>query len=306
MDPPNPVPRSRFTDLELLSLSLHLGGFTGQILGWGFIEPRWWRNYLHVHSFFEVCYAFQGRGIFQISNVEHRVQAGDLFVARPGEPHEIISDDDEPLGIYFWSYTLVPVPDRPHDTTGMNALLSAFLSSGEYVSAKTLAMQRTLDLLTEEIVQKEPGYAHVIEGLAAKLILDTARSVAEVYVPPEPLAVPTRSQTDVVVQRVISYLRDNVSRSISLRDIAAQVHLSERHTNRLFHGVVGVSIMEYLACIRMDTAAQLLLNRELAIKEVARMAGYPDVRYFTTLFHRRMGVTPAAFRRRGGTQFLSS
>ena len=39
-------------------------------------------------------------------------------------------------------------------------------------------------------------------------------------------------------------------------------------------------------------------------REALHAAGYPDVRYFTTLFHRRAGLTPAAFRRQRGTRFL--
>jgi len=100
--------RQQFTDLSLLALSPQLGDFVSQILGWGFIEPHWWRNYPHSHSFFEVCFAFEGQGTFRIKGTDYQVQVGDVFVAKPGESHEIVSSDHNPLGVYFWSYTLVP------------------------------------------------------------------------------------------------------------------------------------------------------------------------------------------------------
>lgn len=53
------VPRHRFIDLAILPVSLRLGRFSAQLLSWGFFRPRWWRNYLHMHSFFEICYAYQ-------------------------------------------------------------------------------------------------------------------------------------------------------------------------------------------------------------------------------------------------------
>jgi len=46
-----------------------------------------------------------------------------------------------------------------------------------------------------------------------------------------------------------------------------------------------------------------LLDQDLSIKQVARAVGYPDPHYFTTLFGRRTGITPALFRKRGGTKF---
>jgi len=299
------VPPHRFTDLGHLALSLRIGSFTSEILGWGFFEPKWWRNYLHTHSFFEVCYVFQGQGTFRIAVRDYAVRQGEVFVARPGDVHEIISSEEEPMGIYFWSYTLIPHCHDEVENKGIDALLNAFLTSPCHVSARTPAMQRTLELLTEEVVRKEPGYAQVIKGLVVKLLLDTARAVVEMPMQAEDVEPPTRSTEEVVVQMIVRYLRDNYSREVSVRDLAAQVHLSERHTSRLFRKVMGVSIKEYLTSLRLETASQLLIERQLPIKEIAQEVGYPDVRYFITLFRQHTGLTPALFRHKGGTRFLA-
>jgi AraC-like DNA-binding protein len=297
------VPRSRFTDLNQVSFSLHLGNFTGELLNWGFIEPQWWRNFLHKHSFFEICYAFEGQGIFRITRRDYEVQAGQVFVARPGETHEIISSEEDPLGIYFWSYTLIP-PRECQQEAGVDVLLNAFLTSQKPLSTSSPAMPRILELLTEEIVQKEPGYVQAIEGLVVKLLLDTARAVVEVL--PQFILddLSAKSPEETVIHMVVRYLRDNYNHAISIRDLAAQVHLSERHICRLFRKMMGMSILEYLTKLRVEIAAQLLLERRLAIKEVAQTVGYPDVRYFTTLFRQYTGLTPAVFRQKGGTSFL--
>jgi AraC-like DNA-binding protein len=297
------VPRSRFTDLNQVSFSLHLGNFTGELLNWGFIEPQWWRNSLHKHSFFEICYAFEGQGIFRITRRDYEVQAGQVFVARPGETHEIISSEEDPLGIYFWSYTLIP-PRECQQEAGVDVLLNAFLTSQKPLSTSPPAMSRILELLTEEIVQKGPGYVQAIEGLVVKLLLDTARAVVEVL--PQFILddLSAKSPEETVIHMVVRYLRDNYNHAISIRDLAAQVHLSERHICRLFRKMMGMSILEYLTKLRVEIAAQLLLERRLAIKEVAQTVGYPDVRYFTTLFRQYTGLTPAVFRQKGGTSFL--
>ncbi len=298
------VPRSRFTDLNQVSFSLHLGNFTGELLNWGFIEPRWWRNFLHKHSFFEICYAFEGQGIFRITRRDYEVQAGQVFVARPGETHEIISSEEDPLGIYFWSYTLIP-PRECQQEAGVDVLLNAFLTSQKPLSTSSPAMPRILELLTEEIVQKEPGYVQAIEGLVVKLLLDTARAVVEVL--PQFILddLSAKSPEETVIHMVVRYLRDNYNHAISIRDLAAQVHLSERHICRLFRKMMGMSILEYLTKLRVEIAAQLLLERRLAIKEVAQTVGYPDVRYFTTLFRQYTGLTPAVFRQKEARAFLS-
>jgi AraC family L-rhamnose operon transcriptional activator RhaR len=287
----------------MLALSLHLGSFTGEILSWGFMEPRWWRNYLHTHSFFEVCYAYCGRGTFRMLDTPYGVRAGEVFVAKPGEPHEIIASEDDPLGIYYWSYTLVPHRDRQPDEREIDALLDAFALSNKWVSGQVWGMEATLELLTEEIARKQPAYCRAIEGLVTKLLLDTARAVLDAPSMPVPIDPPPRSSSEAAVRSIVRYLRDNYARPLSIRDVAAQIHLSERHTSRLFSAAMGVSVMDYLTALRIETAAQLLLDRHLSVKEISHATGYPDVRYFTTVFHQRTGSTPAAFRRAGGTRF---
>jgi AraC-like DNA-binding protein len=304
MESTTPVARQQFTDLNLLSLSLRLGSVRCEFIHWGFIHSRWWRNYLHRHSFFEVCYAFTGKGIFRIAGQEYEVRKGQVFIAYPNEAHEIISSKQEPLGIYFWSYTLL-LPDRVQgDEKGLDAFLRAFLSSKRPVGEAPVMLQ-TLELLTEEIARKEAGYLQAIEGLTAKLVLDTARSAVESASFVETIEPPAKSQEEVIVQTIVHYLRDNYNHPIAVRDVAAQVHLSERHAGRLFRKVMKVSIMEYLTAVRLDAASRMLLAGHLTIKEIAHSCGYPDVRYFTTLFHRRIGIAPTEFRRERGTHHLT-
>ena len=155
-------PRHRFTELRHVPLQCELDGSVAKMRGWGFIEPEWWRNYLHIHSFYEVCYAFAGRGIFRIDQADVPVQAGDVFVARPGRPHEIVSDDVAPLGIYFWSYTLIPPAQQPAGEIG--ELLRRF-RSGAHVANAAPAMARTLALMTEEVTTRAPGYVTVLHDV---------------------------------------------------------------------------------------------------------------------------------------------
>lgn len=295
-------PRQRFTDLNHQPLHVQLGSYESKFLGWGFFEPEWWRNYLHTHSFFEICYAFHGVGTFRMLGHDYTVRAGDLFVAKPNEPHEIISSEDEPLGIYFWSYTLVPSLPRTSESNAVDELLDRFSTSETWVSDRAPSLLYTLELLTEEIVQRQPGYTQALTGLAQKLLLDTARAIVE----PQPPATLVRSHqgTPPTVQQIIQYLHDNYQRSLNIRDLAAQVNLSERHISRIFTQTIGKSIIDYLTDIRIKAAAQMLIGSNIPIKAIAEANGYPDVQHFTTLFRRRVGRTPAAFRREGGTMFL--
>ena len=65
---------------------------------------------------------------------------------------------------------------------------------------------------------------------------------------------------------------------------------------RRFKAATGLTITGYLMGIRLHEACRLLKATDLPVSEVGRIVGYPDPPYFTTLFGRRMGMPPNAYR----------
>jgi AraC-like DNA-binding protein len=293
-----------FAELSRLAMTVSLGSYRAPMRYWGYIEPRWWRNHLHTHTFYEVCYAFAGKGTFAIHGKVHEVRKGQLFLAKPGEAHEIIANRADPLGIYFWAYSLVQ--EAGAVAAGeVDALMSAFGQSTLPVSDRTESMAQTCLLLTEESAGRRTGYATAVSALMQKLLLDTARAVVTEPIVADQPDPPLHSAAQVTVLTAKHYLRDNLHRPIGLRDLAGQLGLSDRHVARLFLAETGKTVIDFLIDLRMERATRMLMEHQQPIKQIAAAVGYPDVRYFTSLFHKRIGVTPAVFRKDHGTLFLA-
>jgi transcriptional regulator GlxA family with amidase domain len=113
-----------------------------------------------------------------------------------------------------------------------------------------------------------------------------------------------RDRGPVAVAAMQRHLSDNLGRPITVREVAAAVHLSERHAERLFLQQTGSSLMATLRRMRLELAAQLLLDPTVTVIQVARACGYSDVRPFSTAFRRQYGKAPGGYRRAGGTSFL--
>jgi AraC family L-rhamnose operon transcriptional activator RhaR len=290
----DPTPLARWTALGGIPIRFRLGSYAVQFRGFGFIRPSQWKNEPHQHAFFEICYAYAGRGRFRMLGSEHQVRRGEVFIAKPGENHQIVSSEQERLGICFWSYTLTRDAGGGPDSE-IDGLLRDFLESRQWVSSRVPGMRRTIELLIEEAVRAEAGNSAAINGLAAKLVLDTARAGVELR-----RAAPGQEPERGVVERARGFILDNLARPLAVGEIAAQVGLSERHLTRLFRRVTGRSPMGYLAQRRVEAASQLLVQG-VPIKEVAARLGFSGVRYFTTVFRRAIGAPPAKFRARGGT-----
>ncbi|WP_406003278.1 AraC family transcriptional regulator [Streptomyces sp. NBC_00829] len=296
--------------LNTVRLGVTLAGQRIEFLDWGFYPPEPWRNYWHSHSYYELCYAYTGRGTFRTAVQEYPVGTGELFVARPGDIHEITTDALDPLGIVFWSWTMVPERGprgtRP-DSSDTLALLDAFATGPrQVVPAAATPLPRLLATLAEEAATQGPGSTDLLTALGSALILGSARAIADHSAAPHPVP-PPGGRAAAAVARMTRYLDDNFDRPVRVRDVAAQVHLSERHAARLFHQAAGFTINAYLTRYRLGVAAQRLADpalRSLSVAAIARSCGYSDARHFSTVFRRHWGALPTQVRAGNGTTHL--
>jgi transcriptional regulator GlxA family with amidase domain len=76
--------------------------------------------------------------------------------------------------------------------------------------------------------------------------------------------------------------------------------LPERTFKRRFQLATGMAPLEYVHTLRIEEAKQMLETGPAPIEAVAQEVGYEDPAFFARLFRRRVGLTPAQYRRRFG------
>lgn len=98
------------------------------------------------------------------------------------------------------------------------------------------------------------------------------------------------------VVRAKLYIDDNFASNIDLDNIADEACFSKFHFSRLFRTIYGLTPHQYLTQVRINHAIKLL-NEGIAVKAVCFAVGFDSLTSFTGLFHRRVGITPAAYQR---------
>lgn len=88
---------------------------------------------------------------------------------------------------------------------------------------------------------------------------------------------------------------------LSVARLASAVGLSERHFTRLFRSEVGESPARYVDRVRVEAARSILETESVGLDDVARRCGYRTTESLRRAFHRRLGVSPAAYRRQSST-----
>jgi AraC family transcriptional regulator len=96
----------------------------------------------------------------------------------------------------------------------------------------------------------------------------------------------------------IEFINDNLTRNISLAEIAANVEMSPFHFARLFKHSMGLAPHQYVLEQRIDRAKTLLSETALSLAEIAYRLGFASQSHLTAVFRRLTSTTPEAYRKR--------
>jgi len=95
-------------------------------------------------------------------------------------------------------------------------------------------------------------------------------------------------------------MRDNLSESVTIDDMARAAMFSKFHFTRIFQRATGISPGRFLSAIRLQRAKQLLVSTSLNVADISIQVGYNSVGTFSSRFTRSVGLSPTTYRRLGG------
>ena len=99
-----------------------------------------------------------------------------------------------------------------------------------------------------------------------------------------------------IIDKILSYINDNISGKLSLDDISKSLHVDKYYMCHYFKDKTSMTVMDYIADRRINMAKRMLLNTGSTITEIAGKCGYSSASYFTQAFKKLVGKTPAEFR----------
>jgi AraC family transcriptional regulator len=99
------------------------------------------------------------------------------------------------------------------------------------------------------------------------------------------------------IDRVMQYIEANLTNKISLAEVAGVSHFSVFHFHRIFTGIVGETVNDYIARRRLECAVnQLIFKTELSITQVALDSGFSSSANFSKAVKLHFGFSPSEIR----------
>lgn len=94
------------------------------------------------------------------------------------------------------------------------------------------------------------------------------------------------------------WIAEHPAEDLSAEALAARLHLSVRHFSRLFRLRTATTPAAYVESARLEVARRLLEESDRSLVEIAAASGLGSVDTLHRSFRRRLGTTPAEYRRR--------
>ena len=143
-------------------------------------------------------------------------------------------------------------------------------------------------------------------GYEAATLLD--RMMAGARRPSKPLlltprGVVARVSTDVLATEdhelaaAIRCIREHACNGLRVKELARKTDLPRRSLERRMEKLLGRSPKEEITRVQIERAKRLLTETDLSAAAIAEKCGYSQPKYFSQVFHAKVGSSPGAYRR---------
>jgi len=126
------------------------------------------------------------------------------------------------------------------------------------------------------------------------LLIDNVRSEQSVYAM---WSLP-KSHGDSEILRVQYWLEQHFAEPLVIDDVARRFGFGVRNFKRRFKEATGYTPIAYLQTLRLERAKQMLESTRMTLESITYAVGYEDSNSFRRLFQQRVGLLPAAYRKK--------
>lgn len=248
----------------------------------------------HHHTECELSAVLSGSGTYAVNDREYDFRCGDVFMFRGDELHCItdIKTEFRVLNIHFdprvlWS-----------NTEDLTALKILFARSDSYENRidrqnpQTHIIYDKIHALAQELSDKCEGYSTIVRYQLFDMLISIVRSYGYIDDNAECAGLPGAIP---LMERALKYINDNLSRPLTLDEIAEKAALSPAYFSSVFKKLNGVSLWEYITIKRVETAIRLLKTTNATKLDIAMECGFNSSSNFYKAFYKVTGKKPGYY-----------
>lgn len=127
-----------------------------------------------------------------------------------------------------------------------------------------------------------------INVLHTRMVFDFCERMSEVQIP---------EGLSKEVYQCMCYIRNHTNASISISDVATEVHRSTSYISGKFQQELGINIGAYIRRCKLEKAKSLLVYSNKSLSEISNYLCFSSQSYFQNVFKKKYGMTPMKYRK---------
>jgi len=237
---------------------------------------------VNFHHRFELVTVLDTAAPARIDRTTYDLHPGECALIFPNQFHHFMDVARTTLDWLFITFEL-----KNPET------IRALQNSPRVLDSKGL---QTLNLLVEEFVKPQHVQRDTLE-ISYQLSRLLRHLLNCPPVPAERRDIHSSDDVrDVILESINRYVRANLSRAVTISDIAEELGYSVSHLRAVFRDRLGVSLGKYMRESRLSQAAQFLQRSEFNVSEIGEKCGFESLYAFSRAFRKAYGIPPRTYR----------
>jgi AraC-like DNA-binding protein len=258
----------------------------------------------HWHDHLEFMHVLCGPVTVYIDNETFEAQTDDLYFINSNQIHSVTTEVDEYgigkgeiLGMVFDKSLLLIVADHLEIRQALTLFGGSNVIRNHYDRAHPLwpELAESMSKAYEEYTRLETGYELGILSCVYRMMTPLLR--LHQHEPrsgdPDKHAAYYRR-----LKPAVDYMENHFADKVYMELVCQTVNMSPYHFSSMFKKVFGIPPIQYLTRIRIDQAKRMLVDRDIAVTEIAERSGFCNINYFDKVFKEQSGFTPMEYRKR--------
>lgn len=247
----------------------------------------------HWHRDFEIIRVIEGELNTKLNNHTIKAKAGDIIFVSPesvhgGTPMECVYE----CLVFHLEYLSVNCDGCRYFFEG---LMHGEYTVKEHIKSDDAFLNSIVNEIFDTMKNKSKGYKFKVIGGLYRMFGEIIDK--HYYTNVGSVSEPTADKNVLKLKAVLSFMRGNYEKQITLKNMADAVDMSPKYFCYFFKEMTQKSPVEYLNTYRIEKASKKLLNTGKSVTEIAYSCGFNDLSYFIKTFKAHKGITPAKFRK---------
>ena len=246
--------------------------------------PTYWQK---GRRDYQILYVANGKTHFWFDGREEIVSTGHMVLYKPEEIQKYVyylEDNPEVFWIHFTG----------RDVKNILAYHGISLDEHVFYCGVLPDYKALFRKIIQELQLCRYGYEDYIASLFNDILLLVNRQQHEQK--------KTTGNVQEQIERAAAYFNENYNTKISIDDYAESLHISTNWFIHNFKQYAGMSPAQYILSLRMVNAQSLLERTTYNIKEISEIVGYENPLYFSRVFKKEIGKSPAQYRKERATE----